>query len=130
MKEFDIVLLTEERYDKPVLITDYIRNILLDDEILTAALNAVGLKVIRKNWADPDFDWASAEFAFFRTTWNYFNHFDKFQNWLNITSGQTKFVNTINTIRWNMDKHYLADLKNNNIHVVETYFIEKMIREL
>ena len=125
MKEFDIVLLTEERYDKPVLITDYIRNILLDDEILTAALNAVGLKVIRKNWADPDFDWASAEFAFFRTTWNYFNHFDKFQNWLNITSGQTKFVNTINTIRWNMDKHYLADLKNNNIHVVETYFIEK-----
>ena len=125
MKEFDIVLITEERYDKPILITDYIRNILLDDEILTAALNAVGLKVIRKNWADPDFDWSTAKFSFFRTTWNYFNHFDKFQNWLNITSGQTKFVNTINTIRWNMDKHYLADLKNKNIHVVETYFIEK-----
>ncbi len=125
MQAFDIVLLTENRYENPTVITEYIGNILQDDRILTDAFTKRGLKVIRKSWSDPAFDWSSARCAIFRTTWDYFNHFDEFQKWLNITSVQTKFINPIEIIRWNMDKHYLADLKKKNIHIVETLFIEK-----
>lgn len=125
MQAFDIVLLTENRYENPTVITEYIGNILQDDRILTDAFTKRGLKVIRKSWSDPAFDWSSARCAIFRTTWDYFNHFDEFQKWLDITSVQTKFINPIEIIRWNMDKHYLADLKKKNIHIVETLFIEK-----
>ncbi len=125
MKEFDLVLLTEERYDKPTVLTPYISNILLDDERLTAALHSLDLKVTRKSWTDKSFNWASAEFALFRTTWDYFNNYEAFKNWLNITQHKTTFINPIELVRWNMDKHYLQDLKNKNIHIVETHFIEK-----
>ena len=38
MFKYDIVLLTEDRFFEPLVETDYIKNILLDDKILTAAL--------------------------------------------------------------------------------------------
>ena len=68
MKKFDIVLLTEDRFDQPAVITDYIANILLEDTILTAALQDAGLKVTRKNWSDKNFDWSSTKSALFRTS--------------------------------------------------------------
>ena len=122
---YDIVLLTEDRYYKPPVQTDYIKNVLLDDKILTSALEKQGLRVTRKSWSDPDFDWSTARYAFFRTTWDYFVRFDEFQNWLNTTSQKTTFINSLQLIRWNMDKHYFIDLNNKGIHTVETYFIEK-----
>lgn len=37
---------------------------------------------------------------------------------------KTHFINSELLIRWNLDKHYLADLKAKNINIVETLFIE------
>lgn len=34
-------------------------------------------------------------------------------------------INSVATIRWNIDKYYLKDLKNNGVHIAETPFIEK-----
>ena len=45
MFKYDIVLLTEDRFFEPLVETDYIKNILLDDKILTAALVKQGLRV-------------------------------------------------------------------------------------
>lgn len=67
--------------------------------------------MIRKDWADPDFDWTSTKCAIFRTTWDYFDRFEEFQQWLDRVETQTKLINPISTIRWNMDKHYLLDLE-------------------
>jgi len=125
MKKYDIVLLTEDRFFEPAFETDYIKNILLDDSILTAALEKQGLHAIRKSWSDKNFDWSTTKYAFFRTTWDYFVRFDEFQNWLNITSQKTIFINSLELIKWNMDKHYFIDLNKNGINTVETHFIEK-----
>ena len=125
MFKYDIVLLTEDRFFEPLVETDYIKNILLDDKILTGALVKQGLRVTRKSWSDPDFDWTSTQYAFFRTTWDYFVRFDEFQQWLNTTSKQTTFINSLELVKWNMDKHYFIDLNNNGIHTVETHFVEK-----
>ncbi|MFI5171956.1 MAG: RimK family alpha-L-glutamate ligase [Chitinophagales bacterium] len=125
MQQFDIVLLTEDRYYEPPVITDYISNILLDDKMLTAELEALGLTVTRKSWSDPEFDWASARFAIFRTIWDYFKRYDEFNKWLNIAEANTSFINSIELVRWNIDKHYFIDLNNKGVHTVETIFIEK-----
>lgn len=124
MQNWDIVLLTEDRYCAPVTITPYIQNILDDDRLLMDALTAENFKVVRKSWSDPDFDWTTTKFCIFRTTWDYFDRFETFFNWFNATAKKTQFINSELLIRWNLDKHYLADLKAKNINIVETLFIE------
>lgn len=134
MKEFDVVILTESRYLSPVTVDDYIRNVLTEDELLKLELESLGLKVSRKDWADPDFDWNTTRSAVFRTTWDYFDRFSEFKEWLSKVESLTQFFNPISQIKWNMDKWYLNDLRDKGVHVVETMYIrkgeKKSLREL
>ncbi len=125
MKNFDVVILTESRYLNPEKVNDYIQNILTEEELLKKALEKHDLKVIRKDWADPDLDWTSTKCAIFRTTWDYFDRFEEFQQWLDRVETQTKLINPISTIRWSMDKHYLRDLEKKGIRIVETLYIKR-----
>lgn len=128
MKKFDVVILTESRYLNPVKVNDYIQNILTEEDLLKKALEKHGLSVIRKDWADPDFDWSSTKSAIFRTTWDYFDRFEEFQQWLDRVESQTMLINPVPTIRWNMDKHYLEELGDKGIAVVETRYIKQKER--
>lgn len=121
---FDITLLTDARYHLPVTKNDYINNILKEDELLYNALTKRGLKVNRTYWDNPDYDWTSTKFAVFRTTWDYFERFQEFSEWLDKTSQLTNFINPPGLIRWNIDKHYLLELKNKDIHIPDTIFIK------
>lgn len=125
MKELDVVILTEARYLNPVAVDDYIQNVLTEDGLLKSELESLGLKISRKDWADPDFDWSSTRSAIFRTTWDYFDRFDEFKEWLNKVESMTQFFNPVSQIKWNMDKWYLDDLKENGVHVVETLYVRK-----
>lgn len=125
MKEFDVVILTESRYLDPAPVDDYIRNVLTEDELLKSELENLGLKVSRKDWADPDFDWNTTMSAVFRTTWDYFDRFSEFKEWLSKVESLTQFFNPISQIKWNMDKWYLNDLRDKGVHVVETMYIKK-----
>lgn len=125
MKKFDVVILTESRYLNPVKVNDYIQNILTEEDLLKKALKKHGLSVIRKDWADPDFDWSSTKSIIFRTTWDYFDRFEEFQQWLDRVESQTMLINPVPTIRWNMDKHYLRDLEKKGIRVIETKYIKR-----
>ena len=125
MKKFDIALLTESRYEQPDKIDDYIADVLLEDNLLRKAFEKKGLKVVRVDWANKHFDWSSTKVAIFRSTWDYFYKAEEFNQWLAEASKLTQFVNPMETIRWNMDKHYLLDLQKNGINIPPTLFIEK-----
>lgn len=124
MKQFDIVLLTQQDYLFPEVLSEYNKNILMEDALLRAALEEKNLRVIRKSWDDTSFNWASTEFVLFRTPWDYFHRYDEFFLWLHQTAKLTQFINSIETVNWNIDKHYLIDLQQKNIPVVETHMIE------
>lgn len=123
--QYDVVILTEQRYLNPALDTDYIRNVLYEDGLLKDLLESKGLKVTRKNWADKNFDWAGTKYVLFRSTWDYFDRFNEFQSWLASLKGKTTAINSLPLIQWNMDKWYLQDLKEKGIPIVETEFIRK-----
>lgn len=125
MERADIVLVTEDRYAHPQEINTYIANILQDDDILTKAFAQKNLKAIRVSWSDPEFDWSSTPCILFRTMWDYFNRFAEFTRWLDTIADKTTCINTLETVRWNMDKHYLADLQAKGISIVETQFIHQ-----
>ncbi len=134
MKTFDVTLLTCPAYNHPEIITDYVNNILIEDRLLTEALEAKGLKVHRISWDDPNFDWATTKVALFRTTWDYFHRAQEFSAWLEKAQQLTRFINPVEIIRWNMDKHYLQDLAKLGVPIVPTVFIEtgeqRMLEEI
>ncbi len=123
MPQYDITLLTDARYVDPKPGDWYVENIMLEDALLRAALEARGLHVHRTNWDDPRFDWRETRFAMFRTTWDYFDRFPEFSKWLDATALKTQFLNPLPLIRWNMDKHYLQDLAAKGILIPPTDFI-------
>ena len=119
---FDIVILTENRYIDPDIKNWYINQVLLEDQILQEKLENIGIRVCRKDWADQTFDWSSTKYVIFRTTWDYFDRFDEFFSWINQTKEKTNFINSIDIIYWNIDKHYLRELsqKSSNVRVINT----------
>lgn len=123
--QFDITILTDERYVDPTTENTYIQNILLEDNLVAQALQAQGLTVSRKAWSDSVFDWSTTQCALFRTTWDYFDRFDGFITWLQATQHQTSFINSIDCILWNLDKHYLLDLSQKGINIPRTRIVEK-----
>jgi glutathione synthase/RimK-type ligase-like ATP-grasp enzyme len=125
MQQYDVIILTQKEYINPVQKNEYIQNVLLEDELIQNALEALDLRVKRVSWDDYNFDWTTTKYAIFRATWDYFNRFTEFSQWLEQVSKQTTLLNSEATIRWNIDKHYLYDLHRKGIHVAETYFIEK-----
>ncbi len=124
MKAFDVTLLTCPDYEHPVADTEYIQNVLLEDRLIAEALEAKGLKVHRTSWDNPNFNWADTKVAVVRTTWDYFHRAKEFADWLDKVQHLTHLLNPVETLRWNMDKHYLQDLANSGVNIVPTQIIE------
>ena len=121
----DVTLVTCRAYYEPDKITPYIQNILYEQELLKSSLEAQGLKVNVTFWDNPSYKWQETKSLLFRTVWDYFERFDEFWEWLEQVKTKTKLINSYELIKWNIDKHYLRDLKNNGIQVVPTYFADR-----
>ncbi|WP_425389832.1 ATP-grasp domain-containing protein [Ekhidna sp.] len=121
---YDVVILTDERYVNPKKTNEYINNVITEDQLVLDALEKLGLKARKVAWSDSSFDWTQTKVAVFRTTWDYAEKFTEFSDWLMEVSVKTKLVNDYGTIIWNLDKHYLNDLRDEGVNIVETYFIE------
>ncbi len=123
----DIALLTDGRYTATVAAAGdwYLGNILADDGLLQAALDRRGVSAVRVDWADPGVDWSAFRIAVFRTTWDYYERFAEFHRWLDRTADLTRFCNPLATVRWNADKHYLAEVERQGIPIVPSAFIER-----
>ncbi|WP_462253443.1 ATP-grasp domain-containing protein [Ekhidna sp.] len=121
---YDVVILTDERYVNPAKKSEYIENVITEDRLVMEALDKRGFSTKKVAWSDESFDWSSTKIALFRTTWDYAEKFTAFSDWLMEVSMLTKLVNDYETIIWNLDKHYLEDLKNEGVRIVETYFVE------
>jgi glutathione synthase/RimK-type ligase-like ATP-grasp enzyme len=123
----DVALLTDRRYTAPRAEPGdwYLGNILADDALLAAALGARGVSSRRVDWADPSVDFSAFRALVFRTTWDYYDRQAEFAAWLDRVSPVTRLVNDVATVRWNLDKHYLADLAAAGVPTVPTRFVAR-----
>ena len=108
---YDIIVLTQAEYIDPPNIDWYVQNVLDEDNYVLCALRKQGLKVEKKDWADPEFDWSTTRSVIFRTTWDYFDRYSEFSTWLDKVSKVCTLLNSAEIIKWNIDKHYLRDLR-------------------
>ena len=122
---YDVVILTDHRYENPKKIDWYIQQVLTEDKLLKKELELLGLNVIIKDWKSKKFDWTIAEYAIFRSTWDYFDNFKLFSNWLEKNKYEIKFINSLEIIKWNLDKVYLLELQEKGINIAPTILIKK-----
>ena len=125
MKNWDVILLTQNSYVNPHNPDAYVQNILLEDQLLQSALENEGLRVCRKAWDDPNFDWSRARALLFRATWDYFDRIEEFQQWFEKVRNRVPLINPAELIEWNLDKHYLLDLQDKGIPLPPTLLLEK-----
>ena len=91
---------------------------------LLAALRDAGADAREVDWDDDAIDWSRFDLVLLRSTWDYFERLSDFLAWAERVSRQTRFLNPVGVIRWNTDKHYLADLGRAGVPVVPSTFVE------
>ena len=122
---YDVVILTDNRYENPKSIDWYVQQVLTEDNLLKTELEKLGLRVIKKAWDSSDFNWSATKFAVFRSTWDYFDKFKEFKKWLEKVKKQTTFINSYELINWNLDKKYLIELNKKGINIPTSVVVTK-----
>ncbi len=95
-----------------------------DMPLLEAALHAAGIETHIADWDDPEVDWSSFGVALLRSTWDYTDRLSEFLAWVDATAPGTSLLNPAAVVRWNTDKHYLAELARAAVPVVPSTFVE------
>ncbi|GAA5070613.1 ATP-grasp domain-containing protein [Lysobacter panacisoli] len=98
----------------------------LDDDLapLLDACAKAGMAVQVRAWDDPTVGWGRFDAAILRSPWDYVPRLSEFLQWCERVSAQTQLVNPLPVVRWNTDKHYLAELESRGVPVVATRFVE------
>ncbi|GIX35909.1 MAG: hypothetical protein KatS3mg126_1688 [Lysobacteraceae bacterium] len=95
-----------------------------DLEPLLAACARAGLAAEALAWDDPSVSWSRFDAVLLRSTWDYARRRPEFLAWCEQVARRTRLFNPPATVRWNTDKHYLADLAARGVPIVPTAFIE------
>jgi glutathione synthase/RimK-type ligase-like ATP-grasp enzyme len=95
-----------------------------DEAPLQLALQEAGCSVQIAEWDDSRVEWSSFDVALLRSAWDYAERIGEFLQWVERTSAVTRVFNPLPVVRWNTDKHYLAELSRAGVATVPSTFIE------
>ena len=104
----------------------YTSSIENEDEKLLKFLQSKGLNIQFEIWTDTQVNWSSYDLAILKSPWDYFDKIQQFQKWLEtLEKLHVRLLNPYHIIRWNTDKHYLADIAQSGLPVIPSRFIEQ-----
>lgn len=91
------------------------------DAAMRERLGADAVRVVA--WDDTAVEWSEFDAVVLRSTWDYTDRLGEFLDWLTRVEAVTVVINGADIIRWNADKHYLADLAAEGIEIAPTVFV-------
>ena len=92
-----------------------------DDELAIPALNDLGWDVNTVSWRNRSVDWNEFDVTVIRTTWDYQRYPDEFLSVLeSVENSRSQLENSLQIVRWNLDKRYLKELETSGIPTVPT----------
>lgn len=91
---------------------------------LIEACARAGLAAEVRAWDDPSVAWTRYDAALLRSPWDYTERLPEFLAWCERVAAQSRLLNPLPVVRWNTDKHYLADLAARGVAVVPSAFVE------
>lgn len=95
-----------------------------DEPLAIAALAAAGVRAEVADWNDPTVDWSSYDRVVVRSPWDYPDHVGDFLAWIDRVAAVTDLRNPVAPMRWSLDKHYLAELRDAGVPITPTVFVE------
>ena len=109
-----------------IVLVTAIASLHLDDDMppLLEACARAGIQADVRAWDDATVSWGRYALALLRSPWDYMEHHPRFIAWCERVARDTTLLNPPALVRWNTDKHYLADLAAEGIAVVPTTFVE------
>ena len=89
-------------------------------------LRQKGLDIEQQIWDDPGVDWGKYDVAVLKTPWDYHQKIGAFVHWLDkLESLGVRLLNDYATVRWNLDKRYLADVAAAGFDVIPSLFLDR-----
>ena len=109
------------------LTMDNLTGYVSDDELTITHLHDVGWTVEMVSWR-KDYNWSQFDVVVIRTTWDYQNDPDAFLAVLeSIASSGAHLENSLELVRWNMQKTYLRDIALKGASIVPTLWQEEAV---
>ena len=97
-----------------------------DDRLAGQALRRSGVEEVAAVWSDPQVDWARFHGVVVRSCWDYHLRLDDFHAWLaELERLGVPTWNPIPTLRWNLHKSYLLELRQAGVRVVPTHLARR-----
>ncbi|SOD63217.1 hypothetical protein SAMN06297387_109160 [Streptomyces zhaozhouensis] len=93
-----------------------------DEPLALAALERAGVRVEVVDWDDPGARWSRFDRVVVRSAWDYPERLAEFLRWLDEVDAVSDLVNPPATVRWSLDKRYLAELEGAGIPTTPTAF--------
>ena len=94
-----------------------------DEPVVLAALKKAGVAVDVVDWDDPDVDWSGYDRVVLRSAWDYPQRLAEFLSWIDEVAAVSDLVNPPATVRWSLDKQYLADVAEAGLPITPTLFV-------
>ncbi|GAB4517417.1 MAG: hypothetical protein Tsb0013_21680 [Phycisphaerales bacterium] len=96
-----------------------------DERPLLEALRARGLDARMLAWDDHSLAPSSFDACVVRSTWNYHEDPAQFTHWLRRADRETRLLNPLKVLLWNIHKRYLAEMERAGIPIIPTRFVDR-----
>jgi len=99
----------------------------IDDQLAYAPLQELGWQVEAVPWNQTNVDWQVFDAVVVRSTWDYTAEPAKFLEALAaIERTGVPFFNSVDIVRWNLDKRYLRELEERGVPTVPTVWRDRL----
>ena len=94
-----------------------------DDQLVLAPLRRRGFEATFSIWNDSSVTWNDGSIVVLRSPWDYWELKGQFLNWLaGLHAQHVRLYNPFDTMKWNFDKLYLADIEKKGHLITPTRF--------
>ncbi|MEB2785934.1 ATP-grasp domain-containing protein [Algoriphagus persicinus] len=97
----------------------YDTNALDENQMLSDILNDLQISHETVIWSDPKVKWGKFSLLLFKSTWDYFDFYPEFLNWIAVMKQlNIPALNSFETIIWNSSKTYLLEIEAKGFPVI------------
>ena len=114
-----------------LLTMDQADDFMVYDRLLDQPLIGHGFQPDHVSWHDESIDWNQYDVAVIRSTWDYQDNVDKYLKVLEkIEASQARLENSLDVVKWNINKNYLKEVEAKGADIVPTLWVEKINYDL
>lgn len=104
----------------------YDANTIDENQILSSILTQEGISNEIVAWSDPQVIWSRFTTLLIKSTWDYFDYYPAFLNWIaEMKQLQIPVLNSLETVLWNSSKRYLLEIEEKGFAVIAGIVLEK-----